>query len=84
MAKNKMSPEEKAAFAARMKAAREAKKVNQLEPGTAYDKRGHLVKMYQDGELWFVERNHNGAVHPEQCADESEAKKLFDHYCTLD
>lgn len=47
----------------------------------ATDTRGHEVKKYQDASgNWFVERNNNGCVHPEPCADEAAATALFTQY----
>jgi len=49
---------------------------------TGIDKRGLEVKAYQDAEgNWYVERNNNGAVHPEPCKDEKEAAELFKQHC---
>lgn len=48
---------------------------------TAMDKRGHEVRKYQDENgAWLVERNNNGSVHPEPCADEAAATALFTSY----
>jgi len=52
---------------------------------TSLDKRGHEVRKYQDDNgNWFVERNNNGAIHPESCTDETAATTLFNEYCEQD
>lgn len=66
-------------------ARKSAKKIDLSGTVSGIDKRGHEVRKYQDeAGTWYVERNNNGAVHPEQCKDEAEALALFNTYCEMD
>lgn len=65
--------------------AKKKKTLNMAGVVSALDKRGHEVRKYQDENgAWLVERNNNGSVHPEPCADEAAATALFTSYVEAD
>ena len=48
---------------------------------TGEDLRGHEVRMFQEGGIWYVEKNNNGAIHPVACVNKKEANDLFEKEC---